>query len=111
MTTSDSRVVQQGVFLAGDSTAVLRNYVMHSPGPKQILLEVGASGICGSDIGYIYNGYKTHKGLGNRPAYLGVISGHEPSGTIVEVGSEVVHLPHLPMACATVEDQLTKLYF
>lgn len=82
---------QLGVFLPGDSTAILREYAIPSPGPKQILLKVGASGICGSDIGYIYRGYKTHKGLNDQPAYQGVIAGHEPSGTIVAVGSKADH--------------------
>jgi len=88
MTNSTLPNEQLGVFLPGNSTAILREYPIPSPGPKQILLEVGASGICGSDIGYIYRGYKTHKGLDDQPAYRGVISGHEPSGTIIAVGSE-----------------------
>ncbi|HEY1116441.1 MAG TPA: zinc-binding dehydrogenase, partial [Acidimicrobiales bacterium] len=57
------------------------------PGPGQVLIRVGASGICGSDIGYIYRGHKTHKGL-DGPAYQGVVSGHEPSGRVVAVGPD-----------------------
>lgn len=91
MITSRFPSSQLGVFLPGNSTAVLKEFKILAPGPKQILLEVGASGICGSDIGYIYRGYKTHKGLDDQPAYRGVISGHEPSGTIVAVGAEADH--------------------
>ncbi len=43
-----------------------------------------ASGICGSDIKYIY-----HKHLGTEgTAYKGVIAGHEPCGIIVETSAE-----------------------
>ena len=62
---------------------------MPEPGAGQVLVQVGASGICGSDIGFIYNGYKTHKGLDGAPAYRGVIAGHEPSGRIVAAGPDV----------------------
>jgi threonine dehydrogenase-like Zn-dependent dehydrogenase len=75
-----------GVFLPGDSTAELRTYRRPEPGPGQVLLAVGASGICGSDIGYIYRGYRSHKGLDGAPAYRGVIAGHEPSGTVLATG-------------------------
>ena len=78
-----------GVFLPGNATAEVREYVVPDPGPGQVLVQVGASGICGSDIGFIYNGYKTHKGLDGAPAYQGVIAGHEPSGRIVSVGPGV----------------------
>jgi threonine dehydrogenase-like Zn-dependent dehydrogenase len=76
----------RGVFLPGDSTAAVREYPVPVAGPGQVVIRMGASGICGSDIGYIYHGYKTHKGLDGKPAYTGVIAGHEPSGEIVEVG-------------------------
>jgi threonine dehydrogenase-like Zn-dependent dehydrogenase len=79
---------QTGVFLPGNSTAELRSYPLPNPGIRQLLLEVGASGICGSDIGYIFNGYKTHKGLDGTPAYRGVIAGHEPCGKVVARGSD-----------------------
>lgn len=79
----------RGVFLPGNSTAEVRDWPMPTPGPGEVLLEVGASGICGSDLSYIYAGYKTHKGLNGEPAYKGVVAGHEPSGRIVAVGDGV----------------------
>ncbi|AUS80467.1 alcohol dehydrogenase [Actinoalloteichus sp. AHMU CJ021] len=75
----------RGVYLPGDSTAVVRELPVPSPGPGQLLLRVGASGICGSDIGYIYREHKTHRGQ-DGPAYRGVVTGHEPSGTVVAAG-------------------------
>ncbi|HEY8481830.1 MAG TPA: zinc-binding dehydrogenase [Spirillospora sp.] len=78
-------MTMKGVFLPGDSTAVLRDYPVPEPGHGQVLVEIGASGICGSDIGYIYRGYKGYRGV-DGPAYRGVIAGHEPSGRIVAAG-------------------------
>jgi threonine dehydrogenase-like Zn-dependent dehydrogenase len=78
-----------GVFLPGDSTAEVRRYPVPEPGPGQVVIRMGASGICGSDLSYIYRGYKTHKGLNGEPAYRGVIAGHEPCGTIVAAADDV----------------------
>lgn len=78
-----------GVFLPGDSTAEVRTYPVPTPGPGQVVIRMGASGICGSDLSYIYRGYKTHKGLDGAPAYRGVVAGHEPCGTIVAAAQDV----------------------
>ena len=75
----------RGVRLPGDSTAVVDTLPVPEPGPGQVLLRIGASGICGSDIGYIYHEHKTHRGV-DGPAYRGVVAGHEPSGTVVQTG-------------------------
>jgi threonine dehydrogenase-like Zn-dependent dehydrogenase len=85
--TTDVPTTMTGVYLPGDSSTEHREVPVPTPGPGQVLLRVGASGICGSDIGYIYRGYKTHKGI-DGPAYLGVVSGHEPSGQVVAVGPD-----------------------
>jgi threonine dehydrogenase-like Zn-dependent dehydrogenase len=53
------------------------------PGPGQVLVQVRASTICGSDIRAIY---REHLGVGAE-AYRGVIAGHEPSGEIVAAGA------------------------
>lgn len=87
-TSSAIPTTMTGVYLPGDSTTARRTLPVPEPGPGQVLLAVGASGICGSDIGYIYRGYKTHKGV-DGPAYLGVVSGHEPSGRVVATGPGV----------------------
>ncbi len=81
-----STSTMRGVFLPGNSTAEVHEYPVPQPGPGQLVIRMGASGICGSDIGYIYHEYKTHKGLDGKPAYQGVIAGHEPSGRVVAAG-------------------------
>lgn len=84
-TPTSTPTTMTGVYLPGDSSTELRRPDVPTPGHGQVLVQVGASGICGSDIGYIYRGYKTHKGV-DGPAYRGVVSGHEPSGRVVAVG-------------------------
>ncbi len=58
------------------------------PGHGQVVLAVGASTLCGSDLRAIY---REHLGEGPE-AYQGVVAGHEPSGTVVEVGPGVQRL-------------------
>ncbi|GAA3749467.1 zinc-binding dehydrogenase [Streptomyces tremellae] len=71
-----------GAYLPGDGTVALRETAVPVPGEGQVLLRTRASGICGSDIHYIYNG---HIGEGGA-AYRGVVAGHEPAGEVVEAG-------------------------
>ncbi len=52
-------------------------------GPNDVLLEVGACGICGSDVGYARLGGVT--GPVSEPMPLG----HEIAGTVIEVGDKV----------------------
>ena len=53
------------------------------PGPRDVVVQLGASGVCHSDLS-LKNGY-----VGIMP---GTILGHEGAGTIVEVGTDVVGL-------------------
>jgi threonine dehydrogenase-like Zn-dependent dehydrogenase len=71
-----------GAVLPGNSTVELKTYPVPTPGYGQVLIKVKASSICGSDIRAIY---REHLGVGDE-AYQGFISGHEPSGQVVEVG-------------------------
>jgi len=57
------------------------------PGPREVLLEVKACGICGSDVHMAQadqEGYMWYPGLTGFPAILG----HEVSGVVVEAGSQ-----------------------
>ncbi len=53
------------------------------PGPKEVLIRIAASGICGTDI-HIFNGDY----LGTYP----IIPGHEFSGIVASAGSEVTRV-------------------
>jgi threonine dehydrogenase-like Zn-dependent dehydrogenase len=65
----------------------VREYPIPTPGPEEVLMEVKACGICGSDVhmaqadndGYIY-----YPGLTGFPSILG----HEFSGVVVEAGKK-----------------------
>jgi threonine dehydrogenase-like Zn-dependent dehydrogenase len=72
----------KAAYLPGNSTVELREVAIPTPGHGEVLLQVKASTICGSDIRCIY-----HEHLGRGPeGYQGVIAGHEPAGLIVEAG-------------------------
>jgi threonine dehydrogenase-like Zn-dependent dehydrogenase len=71
-----------GVVLPGDSTVQHVKVDVPEPGHGQVLLQMKASSICGSDIRAIY---REHLGQGPE-AYQGVIAGHEPCGQVVAVG-------------------------
>jgi len=72
----------KGVVLPGNSTVAFREQPVPTPGYGQVLLQMKASSICGSDIRAIY---REHLGVGDE-AYRGVIAGHEPCGQIAAVG-------------------------
>lgn len=72
----------KAAYLPGNSTVEMRSVAVPAPGHGEVLIEVKASTICGSDIRCIY-----HEHLGKGPeGYQGVIAGHEPAGLIVETG-------------------------
>ena len=72
----------RGVILPGNSTVEFRDYDVPVPGHGEVLIEMRASTICGSDIRAIY-----HQHVGKGPeGYRGVIAGHEPCGRIAECG-------------------------
>lgn len=78
----------RGATLPGTKEARLGSFPVPEPGYGQVLLKMMASGICGSDLSYIWAGHKTFEGM-DGPAYKGVIAGHEPAGVVVAVGEGV----------------------
>ena len=68
---------------------VLREVPVPEPGIGQVLLKVKASGVCGSDIHFIYHGHKGSKADGT--AYMDVVCGHEPAGQVVGLGPGCRH--------------------
>lgn len=74
-------------YLPGGDRVDLREIAIPEPGIGQVRIRVGASGICGSDIHYIY-----HKHVGEHGArYMNVVAGHEPSGVVVALGQGCRH--------------------
>jgi threonine dehydrogenase-like Zn-dependent dehydrogenase len=74
----------RGVVLPGNREVREVETALPEPGPRQVLLAMRASSICGSDLRAIYREH-----LGSSPErYRGVIAGHEPCGEVVAVGPE-----------------------
>ena len=69
-------------FLPGNSTVVIKEVEIPTPGHGQVLVKTKSSTICGSDIRAIY---REHLGKGPE-AYQNKIAGHEPCGQIVQCG-------------------------
>ncbi len=64
----------------GDGFVELRDMPEPSPGPGEVLIEVKACGICGTDIHVLHDEF---------PYWPPVILGHEFSGEIVALGPEI----------------------
>jgi S-(hydroxymethyl)glutathione dehydrogenase/alcohol dehydrogenase len=65
----------------GDATRLALEQVKPDPpGPRDVVVEVGASGVCHSDLS-IMRGYV--------PLPPGIVLGHEGAGRVLEVGAEV----------------------
>jgi 2-desacetyl-2-hydroxyethyl bacteriochlorophyllide A dehydrogenase len=81
--------MMKGVVFPGGRKVELRDFPDPTPGPGEVVLEIKASGMCGSDLKF----YRAEAGA---PSSLGlggkggpVIAGHEPCGVVVAVGSGV----------------------
>jgi threonine dehydrogenase-like Zn-dependent dehydrogenase len=78
----------QGVVFLGDRKVELRNFPDPTPGPREVVIEIKASGMCGSDLHVYRAGFKpgdSQSGFkrGGEP----VIAGHEPCGVVAAVGT------------------------
>jgi threonine dehydrogenase-like Zn-dependent dehydrogenase len=68
------------------------------PASGEVLLEIRAAGICGSDLGFLYRPSLEETTIQHSPydhwtpSVAGVIPGHEPAGVIIDVGPDVHHL-------------------
>jgi len=80
----------KGVVFTGDRTLEIMTFADPTPGPGEVVLEMKASGMCGSDL----HQYRRPKGqprtgTGLPPNLDPTIAGHEPCGVVVAVGSGV----------------------
>ena len=72
--------MRAAVFVGVEQPLSIENVKPAEPGPGDVIVEIGASGVCHSDLS-IMRGYV--------PLPPGVILGHEGAGRVVEVGKEV----------------------
>lgn len=80
----------RGVVFKGDRVIEIQDFEDPSPGRDEVVLEMKASGMCGSDLHF----YRSPAGqalaaFGMTGDDAGFIGGHEPCGVVVAIGSEV----------------------
>ncbi|MCG2865983.1 MAG: zinc-binding dehydrogenase [Vulcanisaeta sp.] len=74
--------MKAAVFYGPNQDLKIEDIPTPKPGPGEVLVKVAATGICATDIHYVFEGVPT----GKKPP---LILGHEISGTIEEVGPYV----------------------
>jgi len=80
----------RGVVFLGDRKVELRSFPDPTPGPGEVVIEMKASGMCGSDLKF----YRSPPGAAQAALGLGnlkdpFIGGHEPCGVVVARGPGV----------------------
>lgn len=73
----------QGAVFLGDRTMEIREFEDPVPGPADVIVEIRASGMCGTDLRYFRD---APGGPANSGRFVG---GHEPAGVVVAVGEGV----------------------
>ena len=94
-------------YLPGNSTVDLREVAVPTPGINQVLIKMKSSGICGSDVHYIYHQHRATAAAPDKPLYQGFINGHEPCGQIVAMGQGCRHFKEgdrVLVHCPFIED-------
>ena len=77
----------RGLIFKGNKEVEILNFDDPTPGPDDAIIEIKASGFCGSDLPYFRDGHlQTLRKYGFREAEGPIIGGHEPCGVIVELG-------------------------
>ncbi len=78
----------RGVVILGGRKLEFQDFPDPEPGPGEVVIEIKASGMCGSDLKfYRIVGGAQALGLGGDGSP--VIGGHEPCGVVAEVGAGV----------------------
>ena len=80
----------RAAFFLGDKQCEVRTVPDPTPGPDDVIIEIKASGMCGTDLKF----YRPPPGEMQKALGLGdkldpLIAGHEPCGVVAEVGKNV----------------------
>ena len=75
--------MKAAVLHAVDTPLAIEDVQIDNPGPREVLIRTGASGVCHSDLHFVEGKYRMHM-----PAVLG----HEAAGTVEAVGSQVSYV-------------------
>ncbi len=84
----------QALLLPGGRSVRIEQIPEPEPGPGEVVLAMGAAGLCGSDLHMAYRPEPAERhgpifGLDTDPD---VVPGHEPAGVVAAVGPDVAHL-------------------
>jgi L-iditol 2-dehydrogenase len=77
-------MTNRAAVLTGPGKIVLEDRPVPEPGPREVLVEITAVGVCGSDVHYFQHGR-----IGPYVVREPLILGHESAGRIAAVGAEV----------------------
>jgi len=75
--------MKAAVFVGDSTSLAFEQLTPNPPGPRDVVVEIGASGVCHSDLS-VMRGYV--------PVMPGLVLGHEGAGRVVEVGPEVTRV-------------------
>ena len=78
----------KGVVFPGDRQLEILEFPDPEPGPGEVVLEIKASGMCGSDLKF-YRPKDGAKSLGLGDLSGPIIAGHEPCGVVAAIGPGV----------------------
>jgi threonine dehydrogenase-like Zn-dependent dehydrogenase len=78
----------KGIVFRGDRKLEILDFPDPTPGPGEVVLEIKASGMCGSDLKF-YRAAGGASSLGLGKVSGPIIAGHEPCGVVVAVGPGV----------------------
>ena len=79
----------RGVVFLGNRQLEIQTFPDPTPGPREVVLEIKASGMCGSDLHRYRAAPGGHPAPGGRTVQGPMIAGHEPCGIVAAVGSAV----------------------
>jgi threonine dehydrogenase-like Zn-dependent dehydrogenase len=80
----------KGVVFLGERKLELRDFPDPEPGPREVVIEIKASGMCGSDLRPYRNTWESGAVSGGiKRSAEPVIAGHEPCGVVAAIGSAV----------------------
>ncbi len=75
--------------LRGWNDLVVEEVPRPAPGPREVLVQVKACGLCGTDLKMVTGAFE-----GRWPPSLPFVIGHEWSGEVVQIGAELENLPY-----------------
>jgi len=73
----------RGIVYDGTDTELVDGLEVRAPGPRDVIVEIAAAGLCHSDLSYMHGLY---------PVPSPAVCGHEGAGVVAEVGAAVTHV-------------------